>query len=280
MLTVTVTDKEGRPLANLTHDAFTVRDDKEPQKIAFFLSQDDPVSIGILFDVSGSMLETGMVNEFRKNLLRFIQQSHHTNEYFLIGFNKSVQLLTDWTSGRDVLIDGLNKITQLKGATALFDALYTGIEKVKQGKHSKHVLLLISDGQDNSSDHKLEEARRLLKESDVIVYTLGIVDPLLDPLSRYGHVVLAELASLSGGVAFFPPEPKAASEAFNRLALELRHQYLIGFYPTNMKRDGKWHKVKVEIKPLETKDATKPNEPPKIISPKVRTRAGYYARRN
>lgn len=277
-LTVTVTDAQDHPVVNLKHDAFTVFDDKELQQIAFFTDEDQPASVGILLDVSGSMRDTGMLNVLRNNFLHFIEQSHSANEYFLIGFNESVQLLTDWTSDRNALVEGLNKVAQMKGASAVFDALYTGIEKVKQGRHAKHVLLLISDGQDSSSDHKLGEIIRRLKESDSIVYTFGIRSGTTDPLAQYSPNLLAEMSSLSGGVVYFPSRVKEADAAFGRIAMELRHQYVIGFYPTNTKRDGKWHKVKVEVKSVEATNEAKPDAPPKTINLKTRTRTGYYAR--
>lgn len=280
LLTVTVTDAQGHPVVNLKHDAFTVFDDKAPQKIDIFTNEDQPASIGILLDTSGSMRDTGMVSILRDNLLHFIQLGHSANQYFLLGFSDSVQLLTDWTSDRNALVDGLNKITRIKGASALFDALHTGIEKVEQGKHAKHVLLLISDGMDNGSTHKLGETIRRLKELGVIVYTLGIRSSTTDPLAQYGPNLLAEFASITGGVVYFPPGVKETDAAFGRIAMEVRHQYMIGYYPTNMKRDGKWHNVKVEVKPVEAKNEAQPDAPPRTITLKTRTRAGYYARRD
>src|SRR5215210_276394 len=173
-LTLTVTDYYGRYVSGLTKDAFTIFDEGEEQEITYFSDSDAPVSIGILFDVSGSM-SGEKIGKARRALERFINTSHPSDEYFLIAFNSRAQLLLDRTRDGEAV---LNKLTLVepKQNTALYDACYLGIERVTRGTHQKKALLIISDGQDNSSRYNFGEVRRLMKEADVTVYAVGIVD--------------------------------------------------------------------------------------------------------
>ncbi len=265
-LTLTVTDYYGRYVSGLTEDAFTIFDEKDKQDIVFFSDTDAPVSIGILFDVSGSM--TGdKIAKARNALARFINTSHPRDEYFLIAFNKRAQLLMDRTRDGEAL---LNKLTLVepKHNTALYDACYLGVERVTRGTHQKKALLIISDGQDNASRYNFKEVRRLMKESDVVIYSVGILggkdSSTLEGLQ--GQSYLDELANVTGGKSFYPNTAVEMDEIFERIALELRHQYSIGYVPSNFEADGEWHKVKVKVKP--------PRGLPRLT---VRHRTGYYA---
>lgn len=265
-LTLTVTDYYGRYVTGLTEDAFTVYDEKEKQDITFFSDTDAPVSIGILFDVSGSM--TGdKIAKARNALSRFINTSHPRDEYFLIAFNKRAQLLMDRTRDGEAL---LNKLTLVepKNNTALYDACYLGVERVSRGTHQKKAMLIISDGQDNASRYSFKEVRRLMKESDVVIYSVGILggQDNASLLGIQGQSYLDELANVTGGKSFYPNSAVEMDEIFERIALELRHQYSIGYVPTNFKPDGDWHKVKVKVKP--------PRGLPRLS---IRHRTGYYA---
>ncbi|MCA1555202.1 MAG: VWA domain-containing protein, partial [Acidobacteria bacterium] len=148
-LNVTLTDAYGRFVTGLTKEAFTVHDDKEPQEITFFSDDDAPVSLGVIFDVSGSMGKD-KIAKAREALKHFIETSHDGDEYFLIGFNQRSQVLMEKTRDSDALLTKLTFV-QTKGQTALYDACYLGVEKVTRGAHPKRALLIISDGQDNSS---------------------------------------------------------------------------------------------------------------------------------
>jgi Ca-activated chloride channel homolog len=265
-LTVTVTDQYGRYVSGLQQNAFKVFDDKEEQEITYFSDDDAPVSVGIVFDLSGSM-SGEKINRARQALSRFIETSHNSDEYFLIGFNNRAQLLMERTRDGDAV---LNKLTfvQTKGQTALYDACYLGVEKVQRGAHPKRAVILISDGQDNNSRYNFSEVRKLLKESDVVLYGIGILGGN-DPGSNEGMLgqsILDELSSVSGGKAFFPNSAAEMDEIFERIALELRHQYSIGYRPKSFANDGKWHKLKVKVTP--------PRGLPRLF---VRSREGYYA---
>jgi Ca-activated chloride channel family protein len=264
-LSVTLTDAYGRFVTGLTKEAFTVLDDKEAQDISFFSDEDAPVSLGVIFDVSGSMGKD-KIAKARDALKHFIQTSHSGDEYFLIGFNHRSQVLMEKTRDADALLTKLTFV-QTKGQTALYDACYLGVEKVTRGAHPKRALLIISDGQDNSSRYTFSELRRILKETDVLIYAIGITDKG-DPngLGVSGQAVLDELAGVSGGRAFFPDTAAEMNEIFERIAIELRHQYSIGYKPKNFVNNGKWHKIKVKVSP--------PRGLPRVF---VRTKEGYYA---
>ncbi len=268
-LTLTVTDYYGRYVSGLTKDAFKVYDEGNEQEIAFFSDTDAPVSIGILFDVSGSM-STEKINKARNALERFINTSHPNDEYFLIAFNSRAQLLMDRTRDGDAVLRKLT-LVQPKNNTALYDAVYLGTERVSRGAHQKKAILIISDGQDNSSRYSFKEVRRLMKESDVVIYSVGIMDSRdassMDGMQ--GQAFLDSLSSVTGGKSFYPQTNVELDEIFERIALELRHQYSIGYTPKDFKPDGEWHKVKVKVKP--------PRGLPRLT---VRYRDGYIAAPN
>ena len=265
-LTLTVTDYYGRFVSGLTKEHFSITDNKKKQKITFFSDTDAPVSISILFDVSGSMSGEKILKA-KNALSRFINTSHPRDEYTLIGFNKRPQLLMDRTRDGEAL---LNKLTLVKprNNTALYDAVYTGVEHVTRGAHQKKALLIISDGQDNASRYSFKEVRRLLKESDVTIYSVGIIGgrDSGSAIGIQGQAFLDELSSVTGGKSFYPRSTVEMDEIFERIALELRHQYAIGYTPDDFVPNGKWHKVKVKVKP--------PRGLPRLT---VRSRKGYYA---
>jgi Ca-activated chloride channel family protein len=263
---VTVTDIYGRFVSGLSRNAFTIYDDKQPQEITFFSDDDAPVSVGVLFDVSGSM-SGDKVKRARDALAHFIQTSHDRDEYFLIAFNSRAQLLIDRTRDGNAVLDKLTFV-QTKNNTALYDACYLGVERVQRGTHAKRALLLISDGQDNNSRYTFNELRRVLKESDVVLYAIGILggSDVGSPLGMEGQGILDELASVSGGKAFYPRSAAEMDDIFEQIALELRHQYAIGYRPPNFINDGKWHHIKVKLAP--------PRGLPRLF---VRSKEGYYA---
>ncbi|MCC7306364.1 MAG: VWA domain-containing protein [Acidobacteria bacterium] len=265
-LTLTVTDLYGRYVSGLTKKAFTIVDNDQEQEITYFSDADAPVSVGVLFDVSGSMSGDKIVKA-RNALKRFIATSHPSDEYFLIAFNSRAQLLMDRTRDGEALLQKLT-LVEPRQNTALYDAVYLGLERVTRGSHQKRALLVISDGQDNASRYNFGEVRRLMKESDVVTYAVGIIDAgdIGSPQGMQGQAFLDELTSVTGGKSFYPTSNVEMDEIFERIALELRHQYSIGYTPSDFQPDGKWRKVKVKVKP--------PRGLPRLT---VRGREGYYA---
>ncbi len=268
-LTLTVTDIYGRYVSGLTKEAFTIFDNNQEQEITYFSDADAPISIGILFDVSDSM-SGEKIAKARTALERFINTSHPSDEYFLIAFNNKAQLLLDRTRDGEAVLRKLT-LVEPRNNTALYDACYLGVEKVTRGAHQKKALLIISDGQDNASRYNFGEVRRLLKESDVVVYAVGILDgsDSASMTGMQGQAFLDELTSVTGGKSFYPQTNVEMDEIFERIALELRHQYSIGYTPKDFQPDGKYHKVKVKVKP--------PRGLPRLT---IRSREGYFATPN
>jgi len=262
---VTVMDQYGRFVTGLSQSAFTIFDDKQAQEITFFSDEDAPVSLGIVFDLTGSM-SGDKVRRAKEALDHFFQTSREGDEYFLITLqNGHASLALDRTRDSEAV---LNKLTfvQPRGSTAFYDACYLGVDKVTRGTHPKRALLVISDGQDNNSRYTFNELRRLVKESDVIIYAIGIEEERDGTLGFDGQSILDDIASVSGGKAFFPHNSTEMNDIFESIALELRHQYAIGYRPSNFDVNGKWHHLKVKVNP--------PRGLPHLF---VRSRDGYYA---
>ena len=261
-LTITVADRDGRHITGLDKSAFTIYDDKVPQKINFFSDSDTPVSLAIIFDTSNSM-SGEKINHAREALARFVETSHREDEYFLISFSDRARLILDLTRDTSAVFD---KFTHVKphGETALYDAPYLGIEKVLHGSRARRAILLITDGNDTCSRYTLEEVRASLQETDVVVYSIGILS-YSRVEARVGRSTLKEFALVSGGKAFFPQDTSEVIEAFDRIALELRHQYSIGYRPADLTVERRWHRLKVDVA---SKDGSR------LF---IRNRAGFYA---
>jgi Ca-activated chloride channel family protein len=238
-LTVSVNDKLGRFVAGMAKEDFEIFDDNIKQDIAFFSDDDAPISLGIVYDVSGSM---GDFSSRALSMLRyFFDNSHREDEFYVYAFNNRVQLVQDFTSLPEALLNRVAFI-KAKGSTALFDATYAAVEKVREGRHHKKVILIFSDGEENSSRYSGRELQNLLRENDVQIYAIG--------MSEYsgGAGVLKFIAEPTGGQALFPFDYASAEVVYTRLALMLRRQYVIGFYPSNVTSGTTWHKLHVRIK--------------------------------
>lgn len=262
-LDVTVTNKKNQPVIGLEAQRFEVYENEVKQKIEYFSNVDAPVSVGLVFDVSDSMRPR--LSRAREALKAFIDTSHDNDDFCVVAFNHRPRLLGESVTGETAtrLLSGIYAF----GGTALYDAVYLGAEGVKRGVHKKRALLVISDGQDNSSFYTYRELQRLLQESDIQVYCIGVEDStwgFIDAMDEQGRAMLEQLAKVTGGKAFFPRINRELEQAITSIALELRRQYSIGYIPSSFIRDGKWRKVKVRV-----------NGPPSVI---VRTRAGYYAK--
>jgi Ca-activated chloride channel family protein len=265
VVNVSVTDKQFRQISGLNKEHFEIYEDKVRQQIEFFSDDDKPASVGVIFDLSGSM--NNKISRARDAIKAFIDTCHDQDDFFLVGFNDRATLLAELSDGQSVL----NKLALVDphGQTALYDAAYLGVEKVKEGRHEKRALLIVSDGQDNASRYNYGELRKLLKEADVQVYCIGILEEGASAgsaLDRQGQLILEELSNSTGGMAFFPTSYAELEDSVTRIALTLRHQYSIGYVPNNEQRDGKWRKIKVRV-----------NAPRGLPSLIVRAKEGYYA---
>ena len=259
---VSVLDKDGWAVPQINQSAFSVFDDKVEQEIIAFGDQDAPLSLGILFDVSPSVLRENLnaVRSSMKGLMDFTRLSNDGNEYFVIGFSDRVQLLTDWTKDTNSLSGGLSQLPNLQTnaseGTHLNDALYEGLNKVQTGNNTRKVILLVTDGIDYGSRRKFGELQSMLKERDVLLYILAICSEDAVGFDSHKLIELENAAYATGGRSFYFNKPSSRSEKkvdlsvihemLERLAFELRHQYTIVYRPSNAV-PGKWRRIKVKV---------------------------------
>nr|AUN37155.1 BatA [uncultured bacterium] len=251
-------------------NAFTVFAGDKQQEITYFGEQDLPVSIGILLDTSGSMEYSRKRADLLKDVVaKFVRENNPANEYFVMGFKNKGQLLVDWTKDVDAITGVIKDVPQSFAGTAIFDTCYEAIEKLKQRPNLRRAILLITDGQDTVSQRKNSDLFSMVKQTDVMIYSVRLSNSQTEGLTLSGVSDLDTLSSISGGqmrpinqMNFLP----VAAEIFAR---ELRHQYVIGFTPTNL--ESKWHRVKVKVLPVIIKDSAQS----KPVEPLVQTRQGF-----
>lgn len=261
---VSVCDREGRSVPGLKKDNFSVWDNGSPADVSFFSDDDTPLSIGIVLDLSASMKGMKIVAA-RTALENFLLTSHPQDEYFLIAFNENSQLLLDHSLHGEDIVRSL-ELAETEGDTALYDAIYLGIDKVQQGVYKKKALLVITDGQENSSRYSFGDILKLKKESGVIIYAVGLLGDLFLGPRNYTQLYLDDLTRSTGGRSFYPTKGGEMEAVFEQIALELRHMYSVGYTPSNFIADGKWHKLKVKVRNV-----------PRSSSLKIHTRSGYFA---
>jgi Ca-activated chloride channel homolog len=257
---VSVTDPLNRYVTGLEQEHFKVFEDKVEQNIIHFTQQSAPISVGILFDVSGSMKDNNNINSARNAIVRFLQAGNPEDEFFLVTFNQKTTLVTNFTHESGAIQNEIS-FRQPGGRTALYDAVYMGLDQIKGGKNEKKALILITDGEDNSSRYSASEVREFAKESDVQIYGIGEEGKL-----GYGRAEIQNIVALTGGRAFFPNNFNELDYYIDLIHAELRNQYVIGYVPTNKTHDGKWRKIRVKLEP--------PEGLPKLI---VHAKEGYYA---
>lgn len=256
--TVTVTGEKGGFISGLTKDEFSIREGKTEREINYFSAEELPASVAVLVDVSGSVRPSTLASA-KYAVARFMERSNPANEYFLGEFNRERRELIGWTRNAQEILQGLDKLAvpaqaarpkpKTRGLTAFYDACAVALDAVAARPNPKHVLLLITDGLDNQSRLTFDRLRRKVKESDALIYALGISqwsDPP-DHMVIAGQAIVNQLTTDSGGRAYFPDNKKDLDEVIARLAVELRFQYVLGFVPTNAARDGGWNKVKIKV---------------------------------
>jgi Ca-activated chloride channel family protein len=273
-LNVTVTDDKGRFITGLKPADFTVFDGGRQADIAAFQAGDAPATVGIVVDGSASMfgIKEAYTGALRNPLLGFLRGCNPSDEFFLMAFNKSPQLLLERSNDPAAVLSALDRFAAApaKGQTAMYDALYLAVNQASRGQRRKRVLLLISDGMDNVSRYSFDELRRQLKESDVTLYAIGIVEASDNSELSYGaRSILNELASVSGGRAYYPRIREEMSDSLDRVAIELRAQYTIGFTPAPTARKDGWHDVSIKLRELRDAQGRK-------IKTVVRARPGFY----
>jgi Ca-activated chloride channel family protein len=275
-LAVTVTDEKGRYISGLDKELFTISDGGATREITSFSSAGEPASVGVLFDISNSILSRkNLIEAMRRAFVRFAQHSSPQNEYFLRAFNKKDLELTDWTRDAGALNEGLSKIsadavpTKGSGGTALYDACAASMKNLAGGSQRKRVLLVFTDGLPDNASRAVEfkNLKRMVRDSGALIYFVAVVEPGLPAsLSYQATSELDELAANSGGRAFFPETVVELNEIVDRMAVELSQQYMISFVPADVAKKGELNKLKVKVKPP-------PNFKNSIY---VRYREGYF----
>jgi Ca-activated chloride channel family protein len=262
---MTVTDPMNRLVTGLEKENFVLYDNNIGQAIKYFSSEDAPLTIGIIFDLSGSM--SSKFARARKALTEFLRTSNPQDEFFVVGFNDRPSVIVDYTSDPD---DVEARMVMLKpeNRTALIDAVYLGVDHLRQAKYERKALLIISDGGDNRSRYTEGELRRVVRESDVQIYSIGIFDNYAPTQEEVlGPELLKDICEMTGGRLFnVGGDMNDLQDIAIRISAELRNQYVIGYTPSEVKHDGNWRKLKIRLLP-----------PPGLPQLTVHFRQGYYA---
>jgi Ca-activated chloride channel homolog len=264
LVPVTITDPMNRLVTGLDKVNFQLFEGNASQEIRTFSSEDAPVSLGVIFDSSGSM--ASKMDRAKDAVIEFFKTANPQDEFFMITFNDEPEAVSDFTNSVDEIQNKL-VFAVPRRRTALLDAIYMGISKMRQAKYPKKALLIISDGGDNHSRYTEGEIKSLVKEADVMIYAIGIYDRYASAMEeRLGPQLLSEITELTGGRAFTIDNPNDLGDVATKIGVELRNQYVLGYRPTKVVRDGKWRKIKVKLMP------------PKGLPPlRVYARTGYYA---
>lgn len=257
---VAVSDAFNRFVTGLSTDHFRLYEDKVAQEIQNFTEGVSPVSVGLIFDTSFSMRTK--IAAARSSAVEFLRHGDPDDEFFLVLFNERAKLIQDWTHDpREIQ----NKIafSTPKGSTALFDAVYIGLDRIRTARHAKKALIVVTDGEDNNSRYTIAEIREFARETDCQIYVVGEHGE-----ERYGDSIMKDLAQLSGGRVFFPSSINELEYFIDLIHSELRHQYILGYVPTNRKADGSWRRIVIKLE-----------APPGLPKLFLNHREGYYAPR-
>ena len=247
LVPVTVIDSYSHPVMNLSKTDFLLYEGNKPQNIQYFSSEDAPISVALILDFSGSM--KNKIEYERQAVEAFFTNANPADEYFAVSVSSKPQLLAASTSSIETLESQLGSL-EPHGGTALFDAIYLGLEQLRGSRYKRKALLVISDGGDNESRYTLKEIRSMLAEGDAIAYAIGLFDDLPMALfttfeERWGRDWLSSITSASGGRSIAADSRRQIPEIAAIISRELRHQYVLGYRPEDAVRDGKWHKVTV-----------------------------------
>jgi Ca-activated chloride channel homolog len=267
LVNVTVTDPLNRLVTGLEKENFRVYEDGTEQEIVTLSSEDVPVSIGLVFDMSGSMSDK--VDKARQAAVQFMRTANPLDQFFLVSFNDRAELTSGFTNSVEELQTRM-MFTASRGRTALLDAVYLGLSQMRGAHNAKRALLIISDGGDNHSRYSENDVKNFLKEADCQLYAIGIYDPIgirsRTSEELNGPSLLSEMTEMTGGRVFPVANIGELPDIAAKIGMELRNQYVLGYKPSNAQRNGLWRKIKVKLKP------------PKGLPPlNVFAKTGYYA---
>jgi Ca-activated chloride channel homolog len=257
LVNATVADMKGRLVAGLERQNFRIWEDDVEQTVESFSLEDQPLSVGLIFDATGSMADK--LSAAREAATAFLKTSNPRDEYFLIEFSDQPKLVQDFTTDTSRLQRRIFS-GAARGLTPLFDAVHMGLDKIEGARNIKRALLVISDGEDNHSHYTFSDVREFARHHDAQIYAIGLIE------TAQGRRTIGDLVETSGGRAFFPNSPDQLQDICTRIAIELKNQYLLGYRSTNEVKDGTWRQIHVEV------------NPPKGLPPlTVRAKTGYYA---
>jgi VWFA-related protein len=267
LIPVTVTDAQNRFVLGLEKKDFHLLEDSVEQNIAHFSGEDAPLSVGLVFDESGSM--DYKLRTSQAAVAQFLKTMNAEDEAFLVEFSDSATLSVEFTSHTREIQDALTN-AKPGGLTAMLDAIDMAVKEMKKAKNSRKAIVIISDGGDNHSQYTASQIESLVREADVQIYAMGVFEPGLSfGLTKEeisGPKLLSEIATQTGGRAFAAAVTSDLPSVAARIAVELRNQYVLGYYPKNQERDGKYRHVEVKL------------AQPHGVSPlKAHWRLGYYA---
>ena len=267
LVNVTVTDPYNRLVTGLEAENFRVFEDNVEQEVVTFSSEDVPISIGVVFDFSGSM--ANKVGKAREAAVQFFKTANPADEFYLVSFNERAELTSAFTNSVEDLQSSL-MLTSAKGRTALLDAIYLGLSQMRGAHNAKRALLILSDGGDNHSRYNESDIKRLVREADTQLYAIGIFDPLgyrnRTPEELNGPSLLSEITEMTGGRVFPVEKLEDLPDIASKIGMELRNQYVLGYHPSNKAHDARWRKIKIKLRA------------PKGLPPlNVYARTGYYA---
>lgn len=267
LVNVTITDPYNRLVTGLEAENFRVFEDNVEQEVVSFSSEDVPISIGVVFDFSGSM--ANKVGKAREAAVQFFKTANPADEFYLVSFNERAELTSSFTNSVEDLQSSL-MLTSAKGRTALLDAIYLGLSEMRGAHNAKRALLILSDGGDNHSRYNESDIKRLVREADTQLYAIGIFDPLgyrnRTPEELNGPSLLSEITEMTGGRVFPVEKLEDLPDIASKIGMELRNQYVLGYHPSNKAHDARWRKIKIKLRA------------PKGLPPlNVYSRTGYYA---
>jgi len=266
LVNVTVTDPMDRLVTGLEKEHFRVFEDGTEQEVLSLSSEDVPVSIGVIFDMSGSMSDK--VKKAREAAVQFMRTANPQDQFFLVTFNDHAELTSGFTSSVDELQNRM-MFTVSKGRTALLDAVYLGLSQMRSAHNGKRALLIISDGGDNHSRYNESDVKNYLKEADCQLYSIGIFDPVASRKTveeLEGPTLLSEMSQMTGGRVFPVGNLSELPDIAAKIGIELRNEYVLGYKSANPQQNGAWRKIKVRLKP------------PKGLPPlKIYAKTGYFA---
>ncbi len=249
LVPVAVTDPKNRPVLGLTKEAFTLYEDKRAEKIQYFFNEDTPIAVGLVVDFSSSM--ESKADTLREAIRQFFDAANPQDEYYVVVVSTHPKLIANGTKDVHEIEDKLAH-EQPFGWTALLDGVDLAMRMMKSSQYERKVVVMISDGGENNSRLHLQRVRSMVAEQNADVYGVGIFEnviPFFRPLEeKLGGRTMARLTDATGGRLIAVNNASQLPQAVSDLSEEIRNQYVLGYRPRNMKHDGRWRKIRVEVK--------------------------------